>query len=115
MTPSILMPNRLAAIGDSYGHGWDPFELWCVAWSGLMSVPSSSAHSSMPGAAVELADPEHDELGRLDRGDADLDGQDPGVAVLGRVVLLVALDVERLGLRAPEQRTVAARRGAGTS
>src|SRR4051812_46505145 len=59
------------------------------------------------GAVGELGDAEDDELGRLDRGDADLDGQHAGVAVLGRVVLGVALDEERLRRRLPEQGAVA--------
>src|SRR6266542_4562381 len=53
-----------------------------------------------------LRDPEDHELGRLDRRDPELDGEDAGVAVLRRVVLLVALDVERLGRGAAEQRAV---------
>src|ERR1700712_932069 len=59
------------------------------------------------GAVGELRDAEHHELGRLHRRDADLDGEDAGVTVLGRVVLLVALHEERLGRGAAEQRAVA--------
>src|SRR5688572_12672046 len=59
------------------------------------------------GAAGELRDSEYDELGRLDRCDADLDGEDARVAILRRVVLRVALHVERLGRRRAEQCTVA--------
>src|SRR5215472_6677881 len=48
------------------------------------------------GSLGVLRDAEHDELGRLDRRDPDVDGEDPGVPVLRRVVLVVALDEERL-------------------
>src|SRR3954451_1290870 len=59
-----------------------------------------------PGAVGELGQTEDDEFGRLDRGDADLDGQHASVAVLRRVVLGVALDEERLRGRLAEQRPV---------
>src|SRR6476659_10415039 len=72
--------------------------LWWWSWGQLLLEPS---------AVGELRDAEHDELGRLHRGDADLDGEDAGVAVLGRVVLLVAFDEEGLGRSAAEQRSVA--------
>src|SRR4051794_37595594 len=73
-----------------------------------VEVSSSSGPLLLePGAVRELRDPEDHELGRLHGCDADLDGQDSGVAVLCGVVLLVALDEERLGRSAAEQRAVA--------
>src|ERR1044072_4518593 len=56
-------------------------------------------------ALGELRQPEDDELGGLHRGDAHVDGQDAGVPVLLRVVLRVALDVERLFRGAAEKRS----------
>src|SRR5690606_25356111 len=58
-------------------------------------------------AARELRDAEHHELGGLDGRDTDLDHELTGVDDLGWVRLLVALDVERLGRRGPEQGPVA--------
>src|SRR2546421_7543289 len=58
-------------------------------------------------AARELGDLEYDELGRLHRGDTDLDDELAGVDRLRRVVLTVALDVERFAWRGTEQRAVA--------
>src|SRR4051812_11958023 len=48
------------------------------------------------GDLGELGDPEHHELGGFHRGDADLGGDDPGVAVLGGVRRLVAPHVKGL-------------------
>src|SRR5262245_56719460 len=59
------------------------------------------------GAARELGDAEDDELGRLHWRDADVDDELARITRLGRVVLLVALDVERLLGGRPEQRTIA--------
>src|SRR5438105_5387556 len=58
-------------------------------------------------AARELGDLEYDELGRLHRGNTDLDDELAGVDRLRRVVLTVALDIERFAWRRPEQRAVA--------
>src|SRR6266511_890805 len=60
-----------------------------------------------PGAVGELGQTEDDEFGWLDWGDTDLNHQHAGVAVLGRVVLGVALDKKRLGGRLAEERAVA--------
>src|SRR6058998_3860906 len=57
----------------------------------------------LAAAAGELAQAEDDELRRLDRRDADLAGDLPGLDVLGRVGLGVALDEERLVGRLAEQ------------
>src|SRR5688500_9486617 len=57
-------------------------------------------------AAREPGDAEDDELGRLDRRDADLDDELARVDDLVRVVLRVALHVERLAGRRPEQGAV---------
>src|SRR5262249_59792526 len=48
------------------------------------------------GAAGQLRQPEDDELGRLDRGDADLADHLPDVDAFAGVRLGVALDVERV-------------------
>src|SRR4051812_14219217 len=58
-------------------------------------------------AAGDLGQPEDDELGGLDRGDADLAHHLPGVDALGRVGLPVAAHVERLVRGQPEQRALA--------
>src|SRR2546430_14697367 len=58
-------------------------------------------------AARELGDLEYDELGRLHRGDTDLDDELAGVDRLRRVVLTVALDIERFAWRGTEQCAVA--------
>src|ERR1700694_4365315 len=50
-------------------------------------------------AARELGDLEDDELRRLHRGDPDFDDELAGVDALGRIVLTVALDVERFARR----------------
>src|SRR4051812_46548952 len=58
------------------------------------------------GAGAPLADAEDDELGRLHRGDADLADEAAVVDVGLRHRRVVALDVERLLLRAPLQHVV---------
>src|SRR5204863_5208622 len=58
-------------------------------------------------AARELVDLEYDELGRLHRGDTNLDDELAGVDRLRRVVLTVALDIERFAWRRTEERAVA--------
>src|SRR6185437_3918314 len=80
---------------------------WLLGW-----------HSSLPSwlrdlrrAGGVLADAEDDELRGLDRRDADLDDHLAGVDHVGRVGLLVALDVEGLVGRRAEQRTLAPRPG----
>ena len=62
-------------------------------------------------AALELGDAEDDELGWLDRRDADHHHELTGVDHLGRVGLLVALDEEGLLGGASEQRAVAPHAG----
>src|SRR6266496_1104668 len=59
------------------------------------------------GAAGELGQAEHHELGRLDRRHADLADDLARVDALGRVGLLVALHVEGLGGGEPEQGALA--------
>src|SRR3954468_4918069 len=62
-------------------------------------------------AGGHLADPEDDEFRGLARGEADLDDQLAGVDDLGRVGLVVALDVERLLGRGAHQGAVAPQQG----
>src|SRR4249919_2074993 len=88
----------------------------------LMTTPSNSSPKLWPtlasrsgraisflllahkaGAAGHLRQAEDDELGRLDRGDADLAQDLAVVDRLGRVGLPVALDVEGLVRREPEE------------
>src|SRR3954470_14627478 len=98
-TPSISMPNE-----------W-PTEL---SRSGsVMRFPSWVGRGSRRSlvdearAAGELGEPEDHELGRLDRRHPDLAHDLAGVDSLRRVGLPVALDVERLVGRQPEQRPLA--------
>src|SRR5215472_2686940 len=73
--------------------------------SSLLSFPGRLLLQG--GSLGVLRDAEHDELGRLDRRDPDVDGEDPGVPVLRRVVLVVALDEERLLRGAAVERAAA--------
>src|SRR5690348_8031619 len=74
-----------------------------LSWAG-QSGPASLFEA---GAVGELRDPEDHELRGLHRCHTDLDGEDAHVPVLRRVVLLVALDEERLRRALAEQRAVA--------
>src|SRR5262249_16286425 len=69
------------------------------AWSSPLLLDAS--------ARSHLADAEDDEFRGLHRREADLDGQLAGVDDLGRVGLLVALDVEGLLRRDAHERPVA--------
>src|SRR5919197_970295 len=95
--------ENLAAVMASFGPS--PPLMLNLPWSGQVSWSRALLLES--GAVGELRDAEDDELGGLHGRDADVDGEDAGVTVLGRVVLLVALDEERLRRSAPEQRAVA--------
>src|SRR3954451_22065853 len=90
--PSNCRPNEWPTLLLSGGSGM-----------GLTLLLRSESLADQGGAAGELGEPEDDELGRLDRGDADLAQHLTGVDGVGRVRLLVALDVEGVVRRVPEQ------------
>src|SRR4026208_298984 len=94
--PSIVIENLAAVIAS-------PSATTCHLPSVARMNVSMVRLLLEAGAAGELADPEDHELRGLHRCDADLHSEDAGVAVLGRVVLLVALDEERLVGGAPEE------------
>src|SRR5512146_365265 len=77
--------------------------------------PGGASWAARPGLLLEwlfrawpspLADAEDHELGRLDRRHADFNDQTAEIARLGRVELVVALDVEGFFRRAAEQRPI---------
>src|SRR6476620_8388957 len=92
--PSRTNRNPFAAAessGSASPMGSRPFQWWC----GLLVDEAD--------AARELGQLEDDELRRLDRRDADLADDLPGVDAFGRVGLEVALDEVRLVGRESEQ------------
>src|SRR6476660_1794367 len=70
----------------------------------LTLSPASLLDLRLATATRELAEAEDHELGRLDRRDAGLATDLSGLYHLGRVGLLVALDIEGLRRRGSEQR-----------
>src|SRR5262245_57683045 len=91
-TPSISRPNEWPT---------GPFR------SGRAMASTSWLSLGQGGAARELRQPEDHELGRLHRCHADLADELAGVDDLGRVRLVVTLDVEGFVGREPEQRALA--------
>src|SRR6476620_11195735 len=96
--PSTSRPNEWPTELSRSGSAMSaPFLFVCVR--GLFG--------NQAGAAGELRQLEDHELGRFDRGDADLANDLARVDALGRVGLTVALDVEGLVRGEPEQRALA--------
>src|SRR3954454_23296588 len=83
------------------------------SWLDMLSTPCQMLAGRLLGdlglaaAAAVLADPEDHELGGLDGADADLGHDLAGLDHVGGVGLGVALDVERLARRRPEERPAA--------
>src|SRR5664280_679695 len=83
-----------------------------LAWRGFLLSISGDERSGPRSfrerrAARELGKAEDHELGRLHRGDPDVDDQLSGIDRFGGVVLAVALHVEGLGRGGAEERAVA--------